>query len=165
MAFSVVALAPLVLMTGASVAVSSDALPKQPKDDMEASPQHRPYLLIALAGICQAANIATNNTSLISITLTLNQIIRASLPVVTAIMAFVIHWGDSNASHKLPNAREMVALTVLCIGTMLVVWQGTVAGEVLGVTLCVLSTVLNATMMVLCGKVFSCVEISVCFDT
>ncbi len=150
MAFSCVTLAPL--------AMFSKPTPKQQSSkghDQDGHIQHtKPYLLIALAGMSQAANIATNNYSLVTITLTLNQIIRASLPVVTALVALVVNRGEGVLAQTRPSAREMMALTVLCVGTMLAVWQGTVAGEAFGVSCCLLSTVLNATMMVLCGKVF-----------
>lgn len=156
MVFSCVTLAPLVLLGTSSnnkqSAPPSKAASEPSKAPPPASPTY-PYLLIALSGVSQAANIATNNMSLVSITLTLNQIIRASLPVVTAVVAMVVNRSDPAVAKTKPNGREIVALTILSVGTMLAVWQGAVSGEAFGVACCVLSTFLNATMMVLCGKV------------
>ena len=63
-----------------------------------------------------ALNIALNNISLIDISLSLNQVIRSSIPVVTCLLAIVVEG-------KVPGEREGWSLVMLTVGVMIAVWQ------------------------------------------
>jgi drug/metabolite transporter (DMT)-like permease len=99
-------------------------------------------------GLFMALNISLNNSSLVDMTLSLNQVIRASIPVFTCVLAIVVEG-------KKPTSAEAGALLVLTGGVMIAVWEGTVAGSPRAVLLCVAGTVSNAAMMTTSGKVLS----------
>lgn len=60
----------------------------------------------------QVANIALNNMSLVFLSLSLSQIIRSGIPVVTALLGAVIEG-------KVPTAFELVSLVILTAGVVL----------------------------------------------
>mmetsp|Transcript_15672 Transcript_15672/g.44765 ORF Transcript_15672/g.44765 Transcript_15672/m.44765 type:complete len:340 (+) Transcript_15672:195-1214(+) len=95
-----------------------------------------------------ALNIALNNISLIDISLSLNQVIRSSIPVVTCLLAIVVEG-------KVPGEREGWSLVMLTVGVMIAVWQGTVAGKPHAIIFCVVGTICNAAMMTFSGKLLS----------
>lgn len=95
-----------------------------------------------------ALNIALNNISLLDISLSLNQVIRSSIPVVTCALAIVVEG-------KIPTKQEITALGILTVGVMIAVWQGTVAGKPYAIVFCILGTVCNAAMMTFSGKLLS----------
>ena len=99
-------------------------------------------------GLFMALNISLNNSSLVEMTLSLNQVIRASIPVFTCVLAVAIEG-------KKPTQKEALSLLVLTFGVMIAVWEGTVAGSPRGVALCLAGTVSNALMMTTSGKVLS----------
>lgn len=99
-------------------------------------------------GLFMAINISLNNSSLVEMTLSLNQVIRASIPVFTCILAVAIEG-------KEPTPKEAIALVVLTIGVVVAVWEGTVAGSPRAVALCLAGTVSNELMMTMSGKVLS----------
>ena len=99
-------------------------------------------------GLFMALNISLNNSSLVEMTLSLNQVIRASIPVFTCVLAVAIEG-------KRPSRKEALSLLVLTLGVMIAVWEGTVAGSPRGVALCLAGTVSNALMMTTSGKVLS----------
>jgi drug/metabolite transporter (DMT)-like permease len=99
-------------------------------------------------GLFMALNISLNNSSLVEMTLSLNQVIRASIPVFTCVLAVAIEG-------KKPSQKEALSLLVLTFGVMIAVWEGTVAGSPRGVALCLAGTVSNALMMTTSGKVLS----------
>ncbi|KAK9832050.1 hypothetical protein WJX81_002190 [Elliptochloris bilobata] len=103
---------------------------------------------LLMMGLFMAANISLNNLSLTLISLSLNQVIRSSLPVVTAVLAVFI-------DNRYPSRSEFVSLTVLSAGVMLAVWEGTVAGSPSGIMLCIAATLCNGAMMVTAGKIMS----------
>lgn len=100
---------------------------------------------VVYIGAFMALNIALNNLSLMDISLTLNQIIRASIPVVTCILAISVE-------SKYPTRKELIALIVLVTGVMLAVWQGAVAGKPYAIAFCLVGTVCNGAMMTFSGK-------------
>ncbi|KAK9821748.1 hypothetical protein WJX81_002035 [Elliptochloris bilobata] len=102
---------------------------------------------LACIGLFMAVNIAFNNLSLVSLSLSLNQVIRSSIPVMTALLAVVVE-------SKVPTRFEAAALVVLCAGVMLTVWEG-LAGSAVGILLCLAGTVSNAAMMTMSGRVLS----------
>eukprot|EP00192_Tetraselmis_astigmatica_P005891 CAMPEP_0117695964 /NCGR_PEP_ID=MMETSP0804-20121206/28427_1 /TAXON_ID=1074897 /ORGANISM="Tetraselmis astigmatica, Strain CCMP880" /LENGTH=455 /DNA_ID=CAMNT_0005510085 /DNA_START=62 /DNA_END=1428 /DNA_ORIENTATION=+ len=67
-------------------------------------------------GCFMAVNISFNNLSLVYITLSLNQLIRASLPVLTAMMAVLVEG-------KAFRGDEFLSLCLLAVGTMLTVYE------------------------------------------
>ncbi len=60
----------------------------------------------------QVANIALNNMSLVFISLSLSQIIRSGIPVMTALLGVVIE-------KKVPTLFELLSLVVLTAGVVL----------------------------------------------
>lgn len=103
---------------------------------------------IVYIGCFMALNIALNNISLLDISLSLNQIIRSSIPVVTCVLAIYVEgtW---------PSHNEFVSLVVLAGGVMIAVWQGSVFGSPRGIMFCLYGTVSNAAMMTFSGKLLS----------
>ena len=99
-------------------------------------------------GSSMALNIALNNISLLYVSLALNQIIRSSIPVVTCIMSILVE-------QKFPCRMESLSLLILCFGVVIVVWEGSVSGQPLGIFLCLLGTISNALMMTLSSKLLS----------
>ena len=102
-------------------------------------------------GTFMAVNISLNNASLLHLSLSYNQVIRASIPVVCAACAVLVE-------KKIPTALEAVGLALVAAGVM-----ATVAGsssrleqrpnEVAGLIFCVMATVSNALMMTFSGKI------------
>ncbi len=68
------------------------------------------------------------------------------MPVAVAMLSAVIE-------HKIPTLAEVVALTVLSIGVMIAVWEGSVTGSVTGLILCIAALFSNAAMISTTGKV------------
>merc|ERR1719152_473347 len=77
----------------------------------------------------------------------MNQVIRASIPVLVAILAVCIEG-------KVPGKGEMVCLFVISAGVVLAVWEES-RNAVLGIILTLASTVMQSIQMSLSGKVMS----------
>jgi hypothetical protein len=60
----------------------------------------------------QVANIALNNMSLVFLSLSLSQIIRSGIPVLTALLGVLIE-------RKVPTSFELLSLVVLTAGVVL----------------------------------------------
>eukprot|EP00884_Botryococcus_braunii_P008773 jgi/Botrbrau1/17898/Bobra.0432s0003.1 len=103
---------------------------------------------IAAMAACKAANIGLNNMSLVLITLSLNQIIRSSIPVAAALLALAL--GGS-----LPSGFELLSLSILATGVGLGCWDGSVQSSPRGVALCVAGTLAAAAMLNFSGRVLS----------
>ncbi|EFN59787.1 hypothetical protein CHLNCDRAFT_133480 [Chlorella variabilis] len=103
---------------------------------------------VVYIGAFMALNIALNNISLLDISLTLNQIIRSAIPVVTCVLAIVVE-------SRYPTGQELWALITLTSGVMLAVWQGTVSGKPYAIVFCLVGTVCNGAMMTFSGKLLS----------
>jgi len=99
-------------------------------------------------GLFMAANISLNNVSLMLITLSLNQVIRSSIPVCTATTAVLIE-------HRIPSLVEATALVILSLGVMMAIFEGVASANVSGIALCCLGTVSNAAMVSTSGKLLS----------
>ena len=134
MLFSFLALAPYML--------SSTMRPRH------ADSLRRQWKGFVAIGLYMALNISLNNSSLVEMTLSLNQVIRASIPVFTCLLAIVVE-------NKRPTQSEALSLLVLTAGVMVAVWEGTVAGSPRAVALCVAGTISNALMMTTSGRVLS----------
>ena len=106
--------------------------------------------LVAIGGF-MAVNIALNNASLLHLSLSFNQVIRASIPVVCAACAVVVE-------NKVPSPLEAAGLLLVAAGVM-----ATIAGsadkskqrpdETIGVVFCVVATLSNALMMTFSGRI------------
>lgn len=133
MLFSFCALAPIAMRE--SIKVHRHTLERQWKG-------------VVYIGMFLALNIALNNVSLLDISLSLNQIIRSSIPVVTCVLAIVVE-------NRQPSHAEALSLIVLVLGVMLAVWQGTVTGKPYAIACCLAATFSNGAMMTFSGKVLS----------
>jgi len=102
--------------------------------------------LTAIA-IMNGFQIACNNASLTVMELSMNQIIRASIPVLVAILAVCIE-------SKIPSKGEIACLFVISIGVMLAVWEES-RNSMLGIVLTFVSTIMQSIQMSLSGKVMS----------
>mmetsp|Transcript_5505 Transcript_5505/g.8441 ORF Transcript_5505/g.8441 Transcript_5505/m.8441 type:complete len:223 (-) Transcript_5505:370-1038(-) len=77
----------------------------------------------------------------------MNQVIRASVPVMVAMLAVCIE-------HKVPSKGEVACLVVVSIGVMLAVWEES-RNAVMGIALTMLSTVMQSIQMSISGRVMS----------
>lgn len=100
---------------------------------------------LAVIGISFSVNLALNNFSLTMISLSLNQMIRSSIPVVTAACSVLLE-------HAAPTTRELLALFAITFGICTVLAED-VHVNTAGVTLCAVSTVANGVMMTMSGVV------------
>lgn len=75
------------------------------------------------------------------------QIIRASIPVLVAILAVCIE-------AKIPSKSEIICLIVISLGVMLAVWEES-RNSMLGIVLTFVSTIMQSIQMSLSGKVMS----------
>lgn len=98
---------------------------------------------LAVIGASFSANLAFNNYSLTLISLSLNQMIRASIPVVTVVCSILIE-------HAMPTRREVAALAAIMVGVCAVLAED-VHAHAVGVAACIVSTVANGLMMSMSG--------------
>merc|ERR1719198_1495781 len=77
----------------------------------------------------------------------MNQIIRASIPVLVAVLAVCIEG-------KVPSKGEIVCLVVISVGVMLAVWEES-RNALMGIILTLGSTVLQSIQMSLSGRVMT----------
>jgi len=107
---------------------------------------------VAAIGTFMGVNIALNNASLLHLSLSLNQIMRASIPVICAICAVFVE-------RQVPTPAEATGLLLVAAGVM-----GTVTGsnyggddaprnETIGLVFCAVATVSNALMMTFSGRI------------
>ena len=139
LAFQICALAPIVLLRSREGKETHRAVVK------------RLWRGLFAIGTFMAVNISLNNASLLHLSLSYNQVIRASIPVVCAACAVLVE-------KKIPTALEALGLALVAAGVM-----ATVAGstsqleqrpnEVTGLIFCVVATVSNALMMTFSGKI------------
>merc|ERR1719465_169031 len=71
---------------------------------------------LLIIAVFNGFQIACNNASLTVMELSMNQVIRASIPVLVALLAVCIEG-------KVPSKSEVVCLFVISIGVMLAVWE------------------------------------------
>jgi len=91
--------------------------------------------------------IACNNASLTVMELSMNQVIRASVPVLVALIAICVE-------AKVPSKSEILCLVIISLGVMLAVWEES-RNAVLGIVLTIVSTVMQSIQMSLSGRVMS----------
>jgi len=102
---------------------------------------------LAMIAAMNGLQIAMNNASLTVMELSMNQVIRASIPVLVAILAVCIE-------AKIPSKGEVACLFVISIGVMLAVWEES-RNAMMGIMLTLASTVLQSIQMSLSGRVMS----------
>lgn len=104
---------------------------------------------IVLVGLFMAVNIALNNASLVGMVLSLNQVIRASIPCFTALFAIGIEG-------RTPSRMQTAGLVPISLGVMVAVWEGShTSSSTSGIILCCIATVSNALMMTISGRVMT----------
>ena len=91
--------------------------------------------------------IACNNASLTVMELSMNQVIRASIPVLVALLAVCIE-------HKTPTRIETGGLVVISLGVMLAVWEES-RNAVLGIALTTISSVMQSIQMSVSGRLMT----------
>merc|ERR550514_2354333 len=102
---------------------------------------------LAMIAAMNGLQIAMNNASLTVMELSMNQVIRASIPVLVAIIAVCIEG-------KVPSMQESACLFVISVGVMLAVWEES-RNAMLGIMLTLASTVMQSVQMSLSGKVMT----------
>ncbi|KAG8465129.1 hypothetical protein KFE25_012492 [Diacronema lutheri] len=101
---------------------------------------------VAVVGVLHGLQIALNNASLVHLELSMNQVVRAMLPVVIAPFAMCIEG-------KAPDARQAVALVFVSVGVAIALFdRHSMGGSPLGVGLVVLSLVMLAAQMSFASK-------------
>ncbi|KAG2499852.1 hypothetical protein HYH03_002143 [Edaphochlamys debaryana] len=104
---------------------------------------------LLFVSVCFAINIGLNNISLLSISLSLNQVIRASIPVFTAIGSVMIE-------AKPPSRQEFLSLLVLVGGVAIAVYEGSsTKSSFWGIVLCLIGTMCNGLMMSSIGRLLT----------
>jgi hypothetical protein len=91
--------------------------------------------------------IAMNNASLTVMELSMNQVIRASVPCLVALFAMCIE-------ARVPSKGEIVCLFVISLGVVLAVWEES-KNAVLGIALTLGSTVLQSIQMSVSGRLMT----------
>jgi len=90
---------------------------------------------IVVVGLLNGIQIALNNSSLVLMELSLNQVVRAAMPVFVALLAVVVET-------KSPTGEQLLALSVISVGVMMAVYRpGSSFGNDLKGTALVLSSV------------------------
>jgi len=104
--------------------------------------------LVAIA-VLNVTQIALNNSSLVHIELSMNQVVRATLPVFVALIQSV--------RDTPPTLGHMTALIIISMGANLVVYQPAVVSgsEWKGVLLVALSVAMQASQMCFAGSLLS----------
>lgn len=103
------------------------------------------FAIAALNGI----QIGLNNSSLVYIELSLNQVVRATVPVFVACFQCLV-------TKKPPSVSHMVVLVILSLGVIFVVYQPeAMGGQLFGVLLVVSSVSMQAGQMVFAGNLLS----------
>ena len=115
-------------------------------------------------------NIAMNNASLVSMPLSLNQVIRASIPVVCAICAVFVEG-------RVPGGVESIGLVFVAGGVMFCISGSYAAASSMsnasanekdktfsGLLYCITATVSNALMMTFSGKIMGGEKLDVAID-
>lgn len=100
---------------------------------------------LLIVGVSFGVNISLNNMSLTLISLSLNQMIRSSIPLVTATCSVFI-------DRIMPTGREIIALVAITLGLCALLAEDVHANST-GVTFCIISTVANGIMMSMSGAV------------
>ena len=147
LSFSVLCLSPVMLSPKFSYASSHGEILPRVKS------------AVVKIGLFMSLNIAMNNASLVSMPLSLNQVIRASIPVVCAICAVFVEG-------RVPGGVESIGLVFVAGGVMFCISGSYAAASSMsnasanekdktfsGLLYCITATVSNALMMTFSGKI------------
>jgi len=102
---------------------------------------------LVITAVMNGFQIACNNASLTVMELSMNQVIRASIPVVVSLFAVCIEG-------KIPAKSEVCCLFIISLGVMLAVWEES-RSAVMGIVLTLISTVMQSIQMSISGKLMS----------
>eukprot|EP00928_Gymnodinium_smaydae_P013496 TRINITY_DN14919_c0_g4_i2.p1 TRINITY_DN14919_c0_g4~~TRINITY_DN14919_c0_g4_i2.p1 ORF type:complete len:325 (-),score=67.46 TRINITY_DN14919_c0_g4_i2:171-1100(-) len=102
---------------------------------------------LLVVGLLNGIQIALNNSSLVVMELSLNQIVRAAMPVMVSLLAVVVE-------QKVPSADQFLALVIISVGVMMAVLRPgtTVSGDLKGTALVLCSVGLMALQMSFSGR-------------
>jgi drug/metabolite transporter (DMT)-like permease len=103
---------------------------------------------LLIIGAVNGPQIALNNASLVSIELSLNQAIRAAIPVCVACFAFCLE-------RRVPTPVGAAYLLLVTVSLMCVVFTGSEYGEAWGVSMCAASVLMSSAQMSLSGRLMS----------
>ena len=103
---------------------------------------------LALVAILNGVQIAANNASLAVMELSMNQVVRAGVPVLTALMGISIEG-------KVPTALELAALIGVSAGVVVCVYHDSGASSAMGVLLVGVSAVVQAAQMSLSSRLMT----------
>ena len=73
---------------------------------------------------------------------------RASTPVFTCAFSMLVE-------NQRPSTNEGLALVIITIGVITALWKSSAAGSTSSIVMCLFSTICNAGMMSMSGKVLS----------
>jgi len=108
----------------------------------------RDWKALLFIGFVNGPQIALNNASLVRIELSLNQVIRAGIPVCVACFAFCLE-------RKVPTDIGTAYLLLVSLSVMCVMFTGNEHGEGIGIIMCLVSVVVQSAQMSLAGKLMS----------
>jgi drug/metabolite transporter (DMT)-like permease len=105
----------------------------------------RNWKALLFIGAVNGPQIALNNASLISIELSVNQVIRAAIPVCVAAFAFCLE-------RRVPTEIGAAYLLLVTLSVMCVMFTGNEHGEWSGIAMCLTSVLMQSAQMSLSGK-------------
>lgn len=103
---------------------------------------------LVFIGAVNGPQIALNNASLVSIELSLNQVIRAGIPVCVACFAFCLE-------RRVPTEIGASYLLLVTLSVMCVMFTGKENGEFFGIGMCLTSVLMQSAQMSLSGKLMT----------
>ena len=108
----------------------------------------RRWRALSAIGVMNVTQIALNNSSLVSLELSMNQIVRATGPVLTALIAIYVE-------NRVPTPRAFACLLTVALGVMVTVFKGMARTSALGLAMVALSTVTQCTQISLSGRLMA----------
>ncbi|MEW5304844.1 MAG: hypothetical protein WDW36_007425 [Sanguina aurantia] len=110
---------------------------------------HRQFAGLIAVGLFFSMGLGLNNISLMTVPLSVNQMIRAGLPVFTAVFAIFIE-------AKTPTRAEFISLLALCGGVGIAVFESTQHFvSVFGVVACFVGSICSGLMVVTSGRLLT----------
>jgi len=97
--------------------------------------------IVHVQGVATALNIGFNNWSLVEITLTMNQILKSTAPLWTAPLSMIFEG-------KTFSWQLWGSMSVLVVGCVMAAWGALADEPILGILLCLLSVLSQATWTV-----------------
>eukprot|EP00239_Pterosperma_sp_CCMP1384_P001180 CAMPEP_0197846864 /NCGR_PEP_ID=MMETSP1438-20131217/4667_1 /TAXON_ID=1461541 /ORGANISM="Pterosperma sp., Strain CCMP1384" /LENGTH=261 /DNA_ID=CAMNT_0043458641 /DNA_START=391 /DNA_END=1176 /DNA_ORIENTATION=+ len=101
-----------------------------------------------VVGLFTGVNVALNNSSLVYISLSMNQVITATMPVLTCLFAVLLE------DNYRPNQYQIYGIIPICIGVIIVVYEES-NNETIGIFLCAGATLANALRTAMSSKVLT----------